>query len=352
VSHLFQRDAIPVPSRCDPVAIAEARMSAEVTRPKVKPAVDVKAMQRALAKANDPAAVLEIETKLDLAERYMRDSGLYADADIRPVNETRMTARWKLGRLLAEVERGHGPGRGKKKDDDHPSFLAYLKQIKLDKQAAILAQRIGTLPEGELEKAFARAHKDNDYLTYNDLIEIGRPYWYQASRQRKHQKIVELAAVRNRVEKFGPTLTYEQIRDYEIAGRRIEEIAHKDAVLFMWCTSANLRMALDVVEAWGFTYKAHAVWVKDRAGTGLVFRNRHEPLIYATRGKMPGPQFQAPSVFEYPRGRHSEKPAEIRQIIEKMYPNFKQADRLELFARGNVKGWTTHGYESASEAAE
>ena len=149
-----------------------------------------------------------------------------------------------------------------------------------------------------------------------------------------------------------PTLTYEQIRDYEIAGRRIEEIAHKDAVLFMWCTSANLRMALDVVEAWGFTYKAHAVWVKDRAGTGLVFRNRHEPLIYATRGKMPGPQFQAPSVFEYPRGRHSEKPAEIRQIIEKMYPNFKQADRLELFARGNVKGWTTHGYKSASEAAE
>ena len=208
-----------------------------------------------------------------------------------------MEARTAAGR----VERGHGPGRGKKKDDDHPSFLAYLKQIKLDKQAAILAQRIGTLPEGELEKAFARAHKDNDYLTYNDLIEIGRPYWYQASRQRKHQKIVELAAVRNRVEKFGPfpllyadppwrwghfgdpdnqnekgkartpdqhypTLTYEQICDYEIAGRRIEEIAHKDAVLFMWCTSANLRMALDVVEAWGFTYKAHAVWVKDRAG--------------------------------------------------------------------------------------
>jgi hypothetical protein len=90
-------------------------MSAEVTRPKVKPAVDVKAMQRALAKANDPAAVLEIETKLDLAERYMRDSGLYADADIRPVNETRMTARWKLGRLLAEVERGHGPGGGKRR---------------------------------------------------------------------------------------------------------------------------------------------------------------------------------------------------------------------------------------------
>ena len=57
----------------------------------------------------------------------------------------------------------------------------------------------------------------------------------------------------------------------------------------MWCTSANIHYALEVIEAWGFTNKAHATWVKDKTGLGLVFRNK-----YATRGNMPGPQYQSP----------------------------------------------------------
>jgi hypothetical protein len=49
----------------------------------------------------------------------------------------------------------------------------------------------------------------------------------------------------------------------------------------------------------GFTFKSSAVWVKDK-GLGLVFRNRHELLLYGTRGAMPSPQYQPRSVFEYP----------------------------------------------------
>jgi len=99
------------------------------------------------------------------------------------------------------------------------------------------------------------------------------------------------------------------------------------------------------MEAWGFTYKAQAVWIKDRTGLGLVFRNRHEVLLYGTRGNMPGPQYQPPSVFEYPRGRHSAKPPEVRKAIERMYPDFSAETRLELFARENMKDWTCCGNE-------
>jgi len=41
----------------------------------------------------------------------------------------------------------------KKVSADQKSFLAFIKQINLDKDAVMKAQRIGTLPDGELEKA-------------------------------------------------------------------------------------------------------------------------------------------------------------------------------------------------------
>ena len=108
----------------------------------------------------------------------------------------------------------------------------------------------------------------------------------------------------------------------------------------------NLERALQVMSAWDFEFKASAVWVKDKTGLGLIFRNMHEILLYGTRGAMPGPQFQPPSVFSYRRGQHSAKPPEIRGIIERMYPDFDEATRLELFARDRVSGWTVYGFEA------
>jgi N6-adenosine-specific RNA methylase IME4 len=143
-----------------------------------------------------------------------------------------------------------------------------------------------------------------------------------------------------------PTLTYDNIKNFEIDGKSIKQLAHKDSVLFLWCTSANLVQALEVMAAWDFEYKTHAVWVKDRSGLGLVFRNKHELLLYGTRGRMPGPLHQPPSVFPYPRGKHSAKPPEVRTTIEKMYPVLDETTRLELFARGRIEGWSCYGLES------
>ena len=106
------------------------------------------------------------------------------------------------------------------------------------------------------------------------------------------------------------------------------------------------------MERWDFTFKTSAVWDKGRTGLGLVFRNQHEVLLYGTRGNMPGPQYQPPSVFQFPRGRHSAKPGEIRTEIERMYPDFDETARIELFARETVPGWTTYGFEALDQAAE
>jgi N6-adenosine-specific RNA methylase IME4/ParB-like chromosome segregation protein Spo0J len=143
-----------------------------------------------------------------------------------------------------------------------------------------------------------------------------------------------------------PTLTYGEIADFRVAGIPIREIAHKDAALFLWCTSSNMFAARDIMTAWGFEFSSSAIWDKQKIGLGYIFRNRHEVLLYGVRGNMPGPQYQPPSVFTYPRGRHSAKPPEIRAIIERMYPDFDETTRLELFARDKVPGWTVYGLEA------
>ena len=143
-----------------------------------------------------------------------------------------------------------------------------------------------------------------------------------------------------------PTLTDQEIINFKIDGKTVPEIAYRDAALFLWCTSSNLFRALAIVTGWGFTYKTNAIWDKQRTGTGLVFMNMHEHLLYCIRGNMPAPRYLPPSIFRYPRGEHSAKPPEIRAEIEKMYPAFDVRKRLELFARSKPAGWSAYGLEA------
>jgi N6-adenosine-specific RNA methylase IME4 len=46
--------------------------------------------------------------------------------------------------------------------------------------------------------------------------------------------------------------------------------------------------ALAAMAAWGFAYKTHAVWLKDKIGLGYWLRGKHELLLIGTRGKIPG----------------------------------------------------------------
>jgi N6-adenosine-specific RNA methylase IME4 len=118
--------------------------------------------------------------------------------------------------------------------------------------------------------------------------------------------------------------------------------AATDAILFLWAVSGLLPEALEVVSAWGFTYKTNGVWVKNAIGPGVWLRNRHELLLTATRGAWtpPAPESRVDSVITAKRRRHSQKPDEAYERIEAMYP---VARRLELFARTTRPGWTSWG---------
>jgi N6-adenosine-specific RNA methylase IME4 len=133
--------------------------------------------------------------------------------------------------------------------------------------------------------------------------------------------------------------------------KRLVVPAAEDAVLLMWAVNMLVPDALEVMAAWGFTYKAQLVWVKDSPGPGNWFRNQHEMLLLGIKGRFPAPdpEDRAPSVVQAKRRRHSEKPACVYELIERMYPH---AAKVELFARGKPRpGWVTWGNE-AEDAAE
>ncbi len=148
-----------------------------------------------------------------------------------------------------------------------------------------------------------------------------------------------------------------------IKARPVASIAADDCVLFLWATAPMLPQALEVMAAWGFLYKSHAVWRKaERSaaggrhsaglvlGTGYWFRNAHEILLVGTRGTVPAPAMgtQSPSLFDSPPLRHSQKPEEAYRLIEAYFPTLP---RIELNARGVREGWDAWGNEAPSGVA-
>jgi len=136
-----------------------------------------------------------------------------------------------------------------------------------------------------------------------------------------------------------------------IRGRDVQSISADDCALFLWATIPMLPHALIVMAAWGFDYKSHYAWGKDKAGTGFWNREKHELLLVGVKGKIPCPAQgeQWESLIMAPRGRHSEKPDRFLEMIEGYFPNLP---KIELNRRGEPRpGWDAWGNEMA-EAAE
>lgn len=129
----------------------------------------------------------------------------------------------------------------------------------------------------------------------------------------------------------------------DICALPVQRIALHDSVLFLWSTTAHLKEALSVIDAWGFQYKTHLIWDKESHNYGPYTSVQHEILLLATRGACtPEKSGSIPSVVRIQKTAHSEKPEAFRDFIQQMYP-FGQ--RIEMFARRPVDGWDTWGNE-------
>lgn len=135
-----------------------------------------------------------------------------------------------------------------------------------------------------------------------------------------------------------------------IASLPVKACAADDCCLFLWATMPLLPEALQVIAAWGFTYKTCGfTWVKvlperprhPRMGLGYWTRANAELCLLATRGNPKRLHKDVGQVIAEPIREHSRKPDCIHDRIERLVPG----PYLELFARQSWPGWTTWGNE-------
>jgi len=125
-----------------------------------------------------------------------------------------------------------------------------------------------------------------------------------------------------------------------IAALPVGDLIDGQAALFLWVTSPILPDGLAVMSAWGFEYKACFIWDKGKApGMGWWLHTKHEIMLIGSRGDVGTPKEMPDSVLHLPPGKHSEKPAVVRSMIELMFPG----PYIELFARQRVEGWDAWG---------
>lgn len=142
--------------------------------------------------------------------------------------------------------------------------------------------------------------------------------------------------------KRGAIQHYDLMPLARIKAMPIADLCEENAHLYLWVPNGLLQQGLDVVAAWGFTYRSDMVWCKPRLGLGNYIRTAHETLLFATHGKSPVNFHSQGSWLTAPVQKHSQKPEEQYAIIKRL----SNGPYLELFARHREPGWDCWGFEA------
>ena len=204
------------------------------------------------------------------------------------------------------------------------SINAAYKEIKKEEKKLIRLEKIE-----EIKTEIAKGLKAPNGLY--DVIAIDPP-WEYSERGGSSSKSFDDDGNRGGVDY--PTMTVNELKKINIPCK-------DDSVIYLWTTHAFLRDAFDLLEAWGYTYKATIVWDKVSMGMGRNIRMQVEFCLLATKGKPMLDGSGERDIITEPRRQHSRKPEAFYTKVENMTAGYK----LDYFAREQRDGWFTYGAE-------
>ncbi len=151
--------------------------------------------------------------------------------------------------------------------------------------------------------------------------------------------------------KSGAAAHYATLTTDEICALPVRDLADKKgSVLFLWGTVPMLPDAFRVMEAWGYKYKTMLTWRKVMSlGMGYWWRGQCEHLLFGIRGKVPAFRMQECNFIQSKAGKHSAKPVEFRELIDRAAAKGGLMRKVELFAREAAPGWDRWGLEAPAE---
>ena len=153
----------------------------------------------------------------------------------------------------------------------------------------------------------------------------------------------------------GAASQYDVMTVEEICRLPIQPLIADDAVLALWFVAAQPQAGLNVMAAWGFrqtqiwTWKKRTKTGKQAFGLGRLGRNSTEHLFVGVKGRIYKhlASRSERTEFSAPARAHSEKPEELQDKLDRMFP---RGHRLEMFARRDRPDWDCVGLECPSTA--
>jgi N6-adenosine-specific RNA methylase IME4 len=131
-----------------------------------------------------------------------------------------------------------------------------------------------------------------------------------------------------------PTLSVEQIK-------KIELPEAEDCVLFLWTTHAFLKDSFEILNEWGYNYKATLVWDKVKMGLGRTIRMQVEFCLIAIKGNPIINGNSERDIITESRREHSRKPEAFYEMVDRMCIG----NKLDYFSRQNRINWEHYGAE-------
>lgn len=116
----------------------------------------------------------------------------------------------------------------------------------------------------------------------------------------------------------------------------------KDCALFLWTTHAFIWDAKQLMDKWGFAYKATLVWDKQKIGMGVWLRMQCEFCLVGVKGKPTWENTKWRDIINEARREHSRKPEAFYEMVEEI----TLGRRLDYFSREQRKGWATYGNDT------
>jgi N6-adenosine-specific RNA methylase IME4 len=318
-----------------------------------------------LERAQSLEEVLHIRNGAKAAEQYFK-AAEHSREMAKEAAEIRLRSERKAGQMLARMkETGEREGQGgDRKSNSQDGSLISLADLHISYNQSSRYQDIAAEPDELFEGYIEQAHKHE----FHEMTTSGlRTYC------KFYRKAEQAEAIRRQPQPLptGPfhvivvdppwpyamrRPTINDSRGYpEYSGMSLEEInalpvsdlAADDALLWLWTTNAFLPDAFQVIQSWGFQYRAALVWGKNHIGLGDWLRVQTEHCLMASRGRPLVTLGNQSTLLLAPAREHSRKPEEFYTLVESLCPT-PPLGRIELFARGERPGWRVWGHESRS----
>ena len=267
-------------------------------------------------------------------------------SDGQDVAEIVIDAEVKLGEILAGI-------------DKRKSYTGFQERNPvlppgIDKKTSHQAQVIKRNPK-IVEQAKAAARKSGVLITAAKIISTVKQSEREKRLQEQQGAIKDLKPAKGKYSIISIDPPWPYGTKYDSDARRaaspypemsIEELreielpAQDDCILWLWTTHKFLWDAKDLMDAWGFEYKALMVWNKEKMGLGHWLRMQCEFCLLGIKGKPEWGVCDLRDIWTEARSEHSAKPDGWYEEIRKALPG----SRYEYFSgAGKREGWVPYG---------